>query len=116
MIPAWVLQRGEDPAFWERWFNYHEVFLDPDRDVKDDPPGDPRFTCRFDVGSGHALVLDANPLSYLFDLALADGTSIAWDDDAHPIPDVLRWGELDEGLAVVRGVLAHLGHDGRWTD
>lgn len=105
-IPQALLDRTPDPAFWEEYFMW---------DAREEYPHEVEATCRFDVGPGYALVLDAYVSSRVYGLSLeANGrqTEIATDDDAHPVPDALRWEEVDlvgRCLALSNPALPHPG-------
>nr|BFE32315.1 hypothetical protein GCM10010200_045660 [Actinomadura rugatobispora] len=80
-----------EPGFWSAY-----LFEDDAPDFEEEEP------CRaeFDVGDGHALVLDVDLAYGAFELAVAvPGTAepiqVGWDDQAHFHPHVMRWSELD---------------------
>jgi hypothetical protein len=63
----------------------------------------PQFEGRpvtFRVSSAHALVLDVDPRMDGHELSLLDlesgrATRLGWNDQAHPVPNVFRWEELE---------------------
>jgi hypothetical protein len=90
VVPRALIEQTGDPAFWEEYFIW---------DARDEYPREVRATCRFPAGRDYALILDARVDLPLYDLSLehpgSERTHIAEDNDAHPIPDVLRWEELE---------------------
>jgi hypothetical protein len=90
-FPPAIFDLARRPAFWSRFFfeTWGEGF-----------PKLEGCQLRFPVGPAYALVLHLDPALGYFGLDLqqpgsAEPIEIAWDDQAHWHPHVLRWEELD---------------------
>ncbi|CCH29096.1 hypothetical protein ABZ816_36070 [Actinosynnema sp. NPDC047251] len=104
-LPPELRQSLVDPDFWAMYcFESDDEYFDQDEHV-----------ARFEVGGGHALDLSVS--DGYFDLGIRpadrdEAISVAWDDQAHPHPHVLRWDELDlvcRAAALTEPELRHPG-------
>jgi hypothetical protein len=105
-LPADLRARLRDPDFWREYFFEAE-------------PGEEKeyveHTAEFPVGDGYALTLGINDHAIHLDLRTPDDTetvTLGWDDQAHWMPDALRWTELDligRAVAVTDPELRHPG-------
>jgi hypothetical protein len=73
------------------------------------------YTAEFPVGDGYGLTVGINDAAIRLDVRVPDETgtvTLGWDDQAHWMPDALRWAELDligRAAAVTDPELRHPG-------
>jgi hypothetical protein len=86
-LPADLRARLRDPNFWRRYF--FEAGAGEEKEHVE-------HTAEFPVGDGYALTVGINDHAIHLDLCTPDETvTLGWDDQAHWMPDTLRWAELD---------------------
>jgi hypothetical protein len=121
-IPAELQKRLDSPEFWRAYLFQDDPEEDSDEDWDDEDDGEDEaegtsIVAEIPVGGGYALVLDIDGEFGMVDLQMRvpgadEVVGIGWDDQAHPVPDALRWDELDliaRAAAVADPALRHPG-------
>ncbi|WP_285696723.1 hypothetical protein [Actinomadura sp. NBRC 104412] len=89
--------RMAEPDFWPVYLFDEDVADDAFDDAFDDEEED--LQAQFAVGDGYGLVLTLDFFGYyglcLVAPGLAEAVQVAWDDQAHFHPHLMRWPELD---------------------
>jgi hypothetical protein len=108
-LPADLRARLCDSDFWGRYFFEAGPGLEEYGE----------YTAEFPVGDGYAVIVGINDHAIYLDLCTPDAETVTmgWDDQAHWMPDALRWAELDligRAAAVTDPELRHPARSWPW--